>query len=417
MGVGWRSTTLKLAEQTCPRALDFYEAGTPYPREIYPVGTSAHAILEDIGKASVSEGRTLLTEEAEEVSRVTCERLIATGRGFEGSTEPPLPSAKVWAGRDLAMSYVKDFPLSPAWHYEEGLAVAEGWRPCPYGEGAWYRAKIDAYGREESNNWLEGREEDGAALVVTDFKSGWNENGQTLGIQQKGQGVLAWDRFGADYDYLIVTIVNFRLRKPFSWTVYPNDPEGAVVLAQWRADVESEIRAREVQKGPDGRRPASPGACCLRCPYLGQCDAAASELSAVYGTDDPAQLVRSYAVNEAFRETFKALAQEATDDGPVEVPGGLVGTIAKEQRALLPSAPQVLADTWRRKTHPPDLEAAMAALPGLFIGMGLGVQSAENLLKHLYKGGAEERAMRVKILAQIVGTKVARSFGVHLTEE
>lgn len=124
---GWRSTTLSLASKHCPKALGFYEAGLPYDRGIFAVGSAAHSVLEAIGKAAAARGEYLLPEEAEAVSREECERLIREGRDFEGVREPPMPSEAVWRGRDLALSYHDGNHLSAKYRYETGLAVNRDW--------------------------------------------------------------------------------------------------------------------------------------------------------------------------------------------------------------------------------------------------------------------------------------------------
>ena len=162
--VGWRSTTLGLAEKHCPRTLDFYEAGAPYDRSQFAVGTAAHAVLEDLGKASAARQRYFhFEEDYRDIVQETCRRLIEEGRDFEGEPEPPLPSDAVWAGRDLALSYVDERPMPPDAKYEVGLAVNRQWQLCPYDAGAWLRCRIDSVSTRLPS-WLDAEDDDQADL-------------------------------------------------------------------------------------------------------------------------------------------------------------------------------------------------------------------------------------------------------------
>ena len=61
----YRSTSLKLVEAACPRALDFSEASVPYDRDVFQVGIVAHAVLEGLQRASMRKGYALHPEEQE----------------------------------------------------------------------------------------------------------------------------------------------------------------------------------------------------------------------------------------------------------------------------------------------------------------------------------------------------------------
>lgn len=414
---GWRSTTLQLAAKHCPRALDFYEAGAPYDRSIFAVGTAAHAVLEAIGKASAAAGRWLSTEEAEEVSRIAAEEIIANGRAFEGEPEPPMSSAAAWEGRDLAMSYQRDAPLPYDMRYEEGLACSRDWQLCPFDSGAWLRCRIDAVGTRLPDWW---DDEDGAAgpiLEITDYKSAWPTDASELRtIQRKIQAVLAWLAWGEGHDALRLRVVNIRRAQAYDSMIYPGTEEGAAVLARWRADIESEIRAREHQARPGTGRPAAPGVNCYGCPYLSQCDAAQGYLSAAYPASDGRSLAVQYAVLSAMAESLEDPLREATAEGPIEVSGGFVGIAPKPVRMVRPNAAERLAELWLRRLRSTGSDDVASSLPGLLTAMGLGVGQVDKLLRHLYKGSAEERERRAKLLGEMTETRRIGIFGIHREE-
>jgi len=413
---GWRSTTLSLAEQRCPAALTYAEQGRPYDRRMFAVGSAAHAVLEEIGKVSAAAGRFLDTLEAEEVARVTCGELIAFGRDFEGDREPPLPSDLVWRGRDLAMSYVKDCPLPYDARYEEGLAVDREWRPQPYHEDAWLRVRIDRHGTALPS-WLDDDEGAGPILEVADYKSAWTaDEAELQTIQRKIQAVMSWDRWGADHEALRLVVVNFRLRREFETMVFPNTPEGAAVLARWRSDIETEIRAREEQVGFDGERVATPGGQCYGCPYLGGCAPAQEFLRSVYGSSEPLSIAYAYAMAEAeMRRVAGTTAAPgplrfATAEEPLQIDGAQVGTVIEMQRALTPDAAEVLGEAWIRKIRTGEAEAQQATMPGLIQALGVGVQQAENLMRYIHP---KDRDAQARALAPILTEKSKRRFGVH----
>jgi hypothetical protein len=409
--VGWRSTTLRLAEEHCGKALDYADANAPYDRRPFATGTAAHAILEDLGKAAASAGRYLEPEESHEIARETCLRLISVGRDFEGEVEPPLPPAKVWQGRDLALAYHDYMPMDPGSRYEEGLAVTRDWLPCPYDKGAWLRVKIDKVGTEVTQ-WYDMEDEGGGPrLVVADFKSGWQDDGRALNsTQRKIQAVLSWDRWGEGHEMLKLVVVNFRMREEFSLIVQPRTPEGEAVMARWRRDIETEIRAWS------GPRIASPGPQCFGCPYLlGSCEAAQQYLSRTYGSADPEDLARAYAVYDAAKDALKEPLREATADGPLEVDRALVGTLPQEERTLTADAPEKLAAAWNRRARDASAETDASRAPGLLKALKIGVAQAEALAGHLYprNGGEESFATKARLLGSVVTKRVTRRFGVH----
>lgn len=415
MSVGWRSTTLNLVAKHCARALDHYERGEPYPRDIFGVGVTAHACLEDLGKAYTAEGFELAAEEggAERVMRETCEKLIRAGRDFEGEVEPPLPADVVWTGRDLALRFANTAMYAfSGGEYEIGLAVDRHWKLCPYGPGAYFRARIDRMHSEEPG-LMDDFDGGGRVLVVSDFKSAWNVDGGPIRLQQKGQAVLAWEMWGEQYESLRVDVVNIRTGTTYPYPILPRDPEGSALLARWRRDIDSTI-ANIPPPEPDGLRPASPGARCMGCPYLHRCEPAKEAARAIYGTDDPIVMARAYAVNAAFLASFKPLLQEATAEAPIDLgDGSVVGTEPKEQQVLGDNAPGILAAAWNRKRHSDSIEAAQAQITGLLTVLDLSRTNAAKLLAHLYDGGADDRAMRAKVLAQCTTAKTVRRFGVH----
>ena len=114
-------------------------------------------------------------------------------------------------------------------------------------------------------------------LYVRDYKSSWADTNPTS-AQLKGQALLAraWaEREGIDYDAIELQIGNLCTRQIHSHRVW-NNAEGREDLLTWRSDLDRRIDVARRLVGPDGKRPARPGAGCSGCPWLRSCDAAQS---------------------------------------------------------------------------------------------------------------------------------------------
>lgn len=343
----------------------------------------------------------------------TCERLIAEGRDFEGEIEAPLPSTAVWRGRDLALSYQKEKPLSPKWRYEETLAVNEDFLPCPL-PGAWMRCRIDVHGTSHPSEeeWWE-EEAGGPILVVQDFKSNYRARENELEtIQRKIQAVVSWAHWGKGHDALRLVIVNFRLGREYDLTIYPHEPDGAAQLERWREDIRAEARARSA-KGSDGKRRASPGACCGGCPYVGQCPAATSWLGSIYGYGTPAEMAHAYSAAIAIANSLEEPLRRATADSPILLPGGFVGSKIGMERRLRDDAHGALAQFWLDQVKPVSLEALRAMLPGLLKVMKVGTAQAQALLKAFLRTEKDQIEKRDQIFESITHRRIAPEWGVH----
>lgn len=413
--VGWRSTTLGLVSDHCPRALDFYENGVPYDRTIFARGVAAHAVLEDLGhETRRRKAGYLLGADAEAVAHETCLRLIRDGRDFEGQSEPPLPEREVFEGRDMALSFHEEHPSRPDFEYEIGLAVNARWEACPYDTGAALRCRIDATGTRLPT-WAD--DEDGGGgprLVVDDYKSGWQDDARALhSIQRKIQGVLAWDRWGKGHEILELRVVNFRSHQIHSLELYPNDPEDAAKLKRWRRDIEAVIAALDAPRSPGGLRPAAPGPRCFGCPYVGQCGAARDFLGAVWGAADRESLARVYGVAEAVLEHADGPLREACSEALVEVDGCTVGYHLTEERSLRRDAAEKIVARFLERAKPASQEHLQAMLPGLLRELKLGVAQAKACTKYLFEGsGPEIRERRERFLSGLVEKSMVRKFRI-----
>lgn len=410
----WRSSTLQLVAETCPKALDFLEADAPYNRDIFSVGTAAHAALEDCGKKTVEIGRWLSPEESAEVMQGTCEKLISEGREFAGKKEPPLPPDKVWAGRDLALRYQKDSPLSPKYTYEKTLGVTKDFLPCP-SKGAWLACRIDAFGTFEPGDdggWFdESNLAVGPILRVRDYKSKWTADKSELNTtQRKIQAVIGWAHFQDGHEALELEVVNFRTGRSHKIMILPRTPEGAEVLERWKEDIRSEIKALE------GPRIASPGACCMGCPYINQCADALAYLPRVFGSANPEEMAKSYAVNLAVAASMEQALRRATADEPIAIPGGFIGAKLGSERKLTDEAYRMLAEFWIAQAKPSSFEQLTAMLPGLLRSLKIGTGNARALTEKYLQKDSEKIIQREAFLESVTKVRLKPKWGLHRGE-
>lgn len=415
----WRSSTLGLAAEHCGRAIDYLRQGIPYFRDRYAVGVAAHACLEAIGRATTANGIGLFSAEAEEACRPVCEELIAVGRSFGGHPEPPLPSAAVWAGRDLAVAYVRDGgSIDPSDSFEHVLAVDAQWRPVPPDDPrARFMAQIDALGVRYPNPLDDETEIHHRTLTVRDYKSARSADEKELETtQRKMQACITWAHRDPEDEALRVEVVNFRTREIFGLTLDPEDVEAQ--LATWRADVESEVRARETL-GPDGLHPAAPGAGCIGCPYLRICEPARDLLAAESPVGEPQELGVRYAIHVAEAQRLKALLEKVADEEPIELPdGALLGYEPGEEKRIKVEAWADMAAEWERRAMigkaKEAREAVLAAsIPGLILALSPTVGNANALAKTLFhKELPEFKAKREAALGRWTYKKLNRNWGV-----
>ncbi len=401
-----RSTTLSLVADTCLRALDHYEAGDPYDRDIFSTGIAAHAVLQVLaGRPSLTgDGIALMAD------HVVLE-LSTKGRSFDGVAEPPLPVEACIAGRDLALAWLEQHPIPPGAVAELGMAVNSEWGFVDYADpDAHYKAILDL-------KYLEVQEdEESAATVVVaeDFKSSWRAREDHLdSIQMKGQAVLA-AKAHPEADAVKIVIANLRTRQRYERTIWL-DEEGWKVLDGWENDIDLAIAATEF-RGPDGKRPASPGAGCLGCPYLSRCEPARAILRGTVLESGPEGVALRYAVAKAMVEELGPRLQDHTAEAPIKIAGGLVGYQPKERREAVDNVEATLAHIWFGVTPEEEYtwDAQNGTTLGLLRALDPGVGSLTGAASALSpRSEPDWKTKRGELIDQLIKTGIGPSFGVH----
>ena len=399
-----RSTTLGLFARTCARALDHYDARMPYDRTVYQTGIAAHAVLQIAGQ----HPDRLVAEVADAVVH----ELTTTGRAFDGDPEAPMPVEAAAEGARIALGYLAHHDLSPTARYEVGLAAGSIWQAVPYSRDAHYVAALDVL------DLIEDSDDDGYASTVAvarDYKTSWATGSADLeSLQMRGQAVLAAIHH-PEAAIVRREVVSLRTGQTYAADLVLDD-DGTATLARWRRDLDALIAAAD-HRGPDGRRPASPGACCVGCPYVLRCDAARAWWAGSVPSD-PVGMATAYAVLEAARDALAPLVKAAAADGAIGIPGGSVGFVATPQRSALATSASTVAREWFHVRDAGEWEAANGAWLGLLDAIGVGVSAVENVAKRLHPGRGPTkrdgwREAREELVDRCVASGVVAKFGIH----
>ncbi len=403
--VGHRSTSLRYLEDHCPRALDHYEAGVPYDRDVYQVGVAAHAVIEMAGKHP--------DRPREELAHQVAVALCTEGRSFEGEPEGPLRPQHAVAGRDIALRFLAAHELSPSAKFEHGLAVDREWQPVPYDSPeVYYRAAVDML------EVIEDTDEDGyttTTVVTTDWKSAWPTSTAELDtLQLHGQTALALAHY-PEATILRRRAANLRTLAIFEADVFV-DEDGLATVGNWRKDIELLIAVAE-HRSQDGSRPARPGATCIGCPYVSRCVPARAWLRGSLLEATPEAIATRLAVADAVRKELWEQAKSVAGEGAIDIPGGAVGFITTRERVPRPDIGELLAlawfgaadpKTWREANHSTDQWV------GLLQTLPIGVGAAEAVAKLLHPSGKgrDWRPLREALVSQCVVSQPATKFSI-----
>lgn len=394
----YHSTNLALVSRCCPFALELQERGVPAERSVYQVGIAAHAILEGVALCTNEVNRELTEEEVNVSALGVCERLMSVGRSYDGKGEPPMTPESVFAGQEVALQWLAWNPIQPGGQVEVGLGLNLDGQPCDYwrGEGLTIRTILD-----EVRIIRESDEESArTVLAVRDYKSAWSTSDDELDtLQRRIQAVAAW-RFYGPADVLRLDVVNLRLGKVYTRELYREDGLEAM-LDEWWRQVAATCRALDAQKAL-GPRPAAPGRGCLACPYVGACEHAQDFMERRGMHRTPEQRATAYCVASAVRDELAEQLRLDTEEGPISVDGGLVGTVAKEKQRLADDAYARLWEVW---------EESGGDELGFAKALKLTASNAKELAKALYFDRSA-KADREALLAEVTETETERRFGI-----
>lgn len=387
----WRSTLLGTLVKHCAGAVGHARRNTPYNRDVFAAGVAAHAILQGLAEQPDAD--------PDAVAALACTDLIANGRSFDGTPEPPLAPAAVFAGRDLAIAWHARHPTPEGARAEVGYAIDAKGRPVGYRDPSRrVVAILDLV--YEATEEIDGEPAEG--ICHLDYKSAWTTDTEDLdGLQMRIQTVMLYTRAGDDLAFIRQQIANLRTGQIHERTIWLDDA-GRTMIESWTRDLL--ILCDAADQLDDTARP---GAGCPDCPWLASCAPARAILG-----DDAADLPTRYAVLDAERARVRAVVAGMARNGALTVPGGVLSYVAVERREPIPDAAQRLAERWHA---PADLEAWRAEHAlwlALLAAVPLGVTALEEAARRMFpkvKGGAHkaEREAMIEALTQpIVKTEL-----------
>lgn len=414
-------TSLQTMSNHCLRALDYSQAGVMRDERYFAAGTAAHAVLEAFHRWQIKyPGIEMKQPTREEIARKVVLHLSEPHPGYRGKEAPPLPLDRVQEGRDVALIWFNGRPPFKG-EPEVKIACDANWKVTADKDAA-YRGILDVLDFEEG---VEVDPDDGITadvLTIEDYKTAWHTNENECDSRQQRFYALLGLALYPSTTLLIRRIHNLRTGQTFEKALWM-DSDSEATVARWRREVEE---AREVAaiRGPDGRRPATPGAGCVGCPWVRSCDAAAGILADV----DPSTLATRFAVSRALTESLGEQLRETCSEGTIPVPGGSVGYREITRNAFAKDGPLNTVAAWDRANNPeldpadPLWLAGSASTRSLIEVLKPGAKSLKALADRLYpraRGKGAKAAMvaikeqRANFLATVLTPVKSSAFGVH----
>lgn len=394
--MGYRPTTLRLASNHCPRAIDYYESHRPRFHEVFQAGIAAHECLASIGQWAAGKQTTPPPDVIAVLCEETTRQLITTGRAFDRRPEPPMRAEDAFEGRDLALRYAvaEDtvWLTKDVW-IERGLAFDAKWCPVPYDGPSRFRLIPDVMALIDDG----GEDYSGRLLLVREYKSAWSADANELQtVQLKAQAVAGFTLYSKEIDGVRREVINLRTGQTFHEDTWL-ESGGRDQIEGWRADVEAYMAALDKMRGPDGKRPLRPGAGCLTCPWSINCEAPHP-----MSTEVPAMAQRLAQIDGERAELIKALKIAAAEK-PIMIEGGGVGWQKTEKQEPTASAAFQMFAEWRAKE---------GEIDGFLTAFRPGMTSLQSVAKTLHVDKSE----RERCMAEWTQTKAGREFGPFKAE-
>ena len=312
-------TSLQTMSRHCLHALDHRDNDTLRDERYFAAGTTAHAVLEAFHRWTLAHPNIEMSPSArDEIAHKVVLHLASEHPGYRGKPSPPLPLDRVQEGRDIAVIWSISHPVFKG-EPEVAIACDSNWRVTTDRQLTAYRGILDSRDYEDG---VEIDPDDGITaniLTIDDYKTAWHTSEEECDSkQQRFYGLLALALY-PQTTLLIRRIHNLRTGQTFERPLWI-DSAGEATIDRWRREVE-EARAVASIRGPDGNRPATPGAGCVGCPWVRSCKPAASILEDV----DPTTMAIRFAVTRATVESLAEQVKQACEHGAIPVPGGTVG--------------------------------------------------------------------------------------------
>ena len=212
-------------------------------------------------------------------------------------------------------------------------------------------------------------------------------------------------------DCLRQEVVNLRTGATFPRNLWI-EQDGLETLQRWQDELDVTMRALDDGRGEDGLYKVAPGGGCIGCPYVAHCEPGKAWWRDALGFEKPEDVAIAYAVAVAKVRSLTGdrgnpgPIRKLTAEHPVAIPGGkVVGTVAKEGRAVAEDSWQLVAEAWAGRGG----EAG-----GLVRALGIGVSQLDNIADVLYPD-LDDKENGLMWVRSLVEPKISRRFGIHKT--
>ena len=384
----YSSSTIKIFNDHCPRALEFYEDGEPYDTSQMDYGVASHAVIEAVGKNKNNGG--LLPGLVKRIADKVCEELITNGRTFRGHHEPPMKPDHAFYGQDVALQYLEANELPDNARYEiqfETILGENEFKLVSLHDMVWEEDWSDEYGEKR-------------VVVSRDWK-GWQGTEDELDtVQRKAQALTLYDSMEfSDFDEIRLEVCNLHTHRVFFKSITLDD-EGNELLEKWRRNLYL------ICKAIDKTRKARPGAGCLSCPYSYTCNSRFIQKPKKQEEYEDWALCLMYMETQK-QEITKLL--KASQELPAKIPGGYVGWKTWPDNKVSKELDNAfIVEEWYGYDGL-DL-VTTEKVSGLLKALELGVSNIKALAKVMY--GKEDDAMKQDFLDKCLEKRKTRRFGI-----
>ncbi len=402
----YRPTTLRIFEERCPAALEFFrknESGAGQGKERLDSYDVAEKEIEGNEACDIGIAFHACVHMAADAVKKNESMMIAVEATAIAITSK-MPPDRARAGADMAVNFLKEYTFDTRLDYESGLAFNKNWLCTGWDEGdVRLRMVLDVYGLTEVED------EDGKYILAQseDYKTGWGATADILdGIQAKCHSTALYMLHGRTADYIEVRIHATRFRKVFSkrWDLKNNDDVEDLELRKKHVEFYMESADRS-----DGAARLGPG--CILCDFKSQCalfrdrvQNVKDGIKAGEGLLDIIQNPRLAAVDLSILETevkrLKAGLKEVTKNAPIVFETMILGYEKKNKRTL--KDPREMLEFWFEKAPGAmaSPEDAKRAARGLMMAMEPGVTQCDKMVKKIARAiGYKSQAAAIEALA------------------
>ena len=381
--MSYHPSDITLRENYCGYAITLKKQGAQRDRNIFQVGVAAHAVLEEIGKAT-KINPDINVEQVKQIADNVTHELCTKGRAYDNVPEPPMKISQAIEGAKIAIKYLRFNQLDPDANYEQPFAFDKDWNPVDYyHNSAAFRTLIDYLHIYEDTN------EDGETFttaIIRDYKSSWYLTTEMLdNLQRRAQGLVVY-LANPNIDLILLQIHGLRNNQKLERKIYTQHEQQ--LINEWKNDIEISLKALNETQIPN------PGIACHGCPYAATCEHAIN----VNEKKIVDQYVALLAVAKELEKQIRILTKETT----LKTDKGSVGYSQKERMNAQKDAIHTLWETWQEQN---------GSIDAFLNTIKLTSTDAKKIIRALAKNGIDYDTMAEQCLTK----KSYSQFGITKT--